>query len=64
LPADSRKTDLRQAKPGQSELMNVSSPDLSKRKTTLFTAVNLATLGFILAWLTFDWYAISYLVSH
>jgi len=46
--------------------MNVSSPRLSsgKRKAILFTALNLATLGFIIAWLAFDWYAIAYLVSH
>ena len=36
----------------------------SSRKTTLFTVLNLATLGFIVAWLAFDWWAIAYLVSH
>jgi hypothetical protein len=46
--------------------MDVNSPDLcaGKRKAILFTALNLATLGFILAWLAFDWWAIAYLISH
>jgi hypothetical protein len=26
--------------------------------------LNLATLGFIVAWLAFDWWAIAYLISH
>lgn len=45
-------------------LMSVNSPRLSKRKTNLFTVLNLATLGFIVAWLAFDWWAIAYLISH
>src|SRR5215467_10091277 len=36
-------------------LMDVNHPRVSKRKRTLFTVVNLATLGFIIAWLVFDW---------
>jgi len=46
--------------------MNGDSPGLSngKRKAILFTALNLATLAFIIAWLAFDWYAIAYLISH
>ena len=46
--------------------MNGSNPGLSsgKRKAILFTALNLATLAFIIAWLAFDWYAIAYLISH
>jgi hypothetical protein len=36
----------------------------SKRRATLFTALNLATLCFIVVWLAFDWWAIAYLVSH
>jgi hypothetical protein len=35
-----------------------------KRRTSRFTLVNLTTLGFILAWLAYDWWAITYLVSH
>jgi hypothetical protein len=46
--------------------MNVRSAGLStgKRKAVLFTVLNLATLGFIVAWLAFDWWAIAYLISH
>jgi hypothetical protein len=46
--------------------MDVDSRGLSagKRKATLFMVLNLATLGFIVAWLAFDWWAIAYLISH
>jgi hypothetical protein len=37
---------------------------IGKRKAVLFTVLNLATLGFIIAWLAFDWWAIAYLISH
>lgn len=36
----------------------------SKRKATRLTALNLVTLAFIIAYLSFDWWAITYLVSH
>jgi hypothetical protein len=42
--------------------MNVNKP--GKRKETLVTVVNLATLGFVFAYLAFDWWAIAYLISH
>jgi hypothetical protein len=35
-----------------------------KHKVTRFTVLNLATLGFIVAYLAFDWWAIAYLISH
>ena len=44
--------------------MDVKGPGLSKRKATLFTVLNLATLAFIVAYLAFDWWAIGYLLSH
>jgi hypothetical protein len=37
---------------------------MSRCKATLLTVFNLATLGFIVAWLALDWYAIAYLISH
>ena len=43
--------------------MDVNKPGLSKRKATLFTVLNLATIGFVMAWLAFDWFAITYLLS-
>lgn len=43
--------------------MNVNKPGLSKRSATLFTVLNLPTLGFVIAWLAFDWFAITYLLS-
>jgi len=30
----------------------------------MFRVLNLATPGLIVAWRAFDWYAISYLISH
>jgi len=42
--------------------MNVNEP--GKRKAALVTVVNLATLAFVVAYLAFDWWAITYLVSH
>jgi len=44
--------------------MDVNHPRVTKRRRTLFTVLNLATLGFIVAWLVFDWWAIAYLISH
>jgi hypothetical protein len=44
--------------------MNVNGGGASKRKSTLLTVANVATLGFIVAWLAFDWWAIAYLISH
>jgi hypothetical protein len=46
--------------------MNVNSPGWStaKRKATPFTPLNLATVGLIVAWLTFACYALAYLISH
>lgn len=44
--------------------MDAKSPGLSRRKATLFTVLNLATLCFVVAWLAFDWWAIAYLISH
>ena len=35
-----------------------------KRKAPRLTALNLATLAFIAAYLVFDWWAIAYLISH
>jgi hypothetical protein len=37
---------------------------LSPRKTTLYTRLNLGTAGFIVAWLAVACYAITYLISH
>jgi hypothetical protein len=37
---------------------------LSLRRETQYTAVNLATAGFIVAWLAVACYAITYLISH
>jgi hypothetical protein len=36
----------------------------SSRKAARFSLLNLATAGFVLAWLAFACYAITYLVSH
>lgn len=36
----------------------------ASRKMTRLTVLNLVTLGFILAYLVFDWWAITYLLSH
>lgn len=46
--------------------MNVIDPGSSttRRKTAQFPLLNLATLGFIVAWLAVACYAIAYLVSH
>jgi hypothetical protein len=44
--------------------MNLSSPGSLRRKPTLLTLLNLATLGVIVAWLAFDWWAIAYLIAH
>lgn len=45
--------------------MNVNSPVLSTvRKTSPFTRLNLATAGFIAAWLAVACYALAYLSSH
>jgi len=35
-----------------------------KRKSTQFTALNLATLGLIVAYFAYAWWAIDYLISH
>jgi len=35
-----------------------------KRNGTRLTVLNLATLGFILAYLAYAWWAIAYLISH
>jgi hypothetical protein len=35
-----------------------------KRNASRLTALNLATLTFVVAYLAFDWWAITYLVSH
>jgi hypothetical protein len=35
-----------------------------KRKASRFTVLNMATLTFIVAYLAFDWWAITYLISH
>jgi hypothetical protein len=35
-----------------------------KRKVSRFTVLNLATLTFVVAYLAFDWWAITYLISH
>jgi len=37
---------------------------VAKRKASRFTALNLATLTFIVAYLAFDWWGITYLISH
>jgi hypothetical protein len=42
--------------------MYVNKP--GKRNATLVMVMNLATLGFALAYLAFDWWAIAYLISH
>jgi hypothetical protein len=34
-----------------------------KRNATRLTVLNLATLGFIAAYLAYDWWAITYLIS-
>lgn len=45
--------------------MNGKSPGLSPiRKAIPFTPLNLATVGFIVAWLAVACYALAYLVSH
>jgi hypothetical protein len=35
-----------------------------KPRVTRVTLLNVATLAFIVAYLTFDWWAIDYLISH
>jgi hypothetical protein len=44
------------------------TPPLSKvtgkRKESRLKVLNLATLTFIVAYLAFDWWAITYLISH
>jgi hypothetical protein len=44
----------------------VNSPGLSttKRKATLVPVLNLATVGFVVAWLAVACYALAYLISH
>jgi hypothetical protein len=37
---------------------------MSRREPTLPTVLNLVTLGFIVAYLAYDWWAITRLISH
>jgi hypothetical protein len=44
--------------------MEVHGSGSPKHKATRFTRLNLATAGFIVAWVAFACYAIPYLISH
>jgi hypothetical protein len=44
--------------------MNVNGPGLSTSKRKALPLLNLATLGFVVAWLAVACYALAYLVYH
>jgi len=60
-PRDRFQTDL----PTTVVPMNVKSPGwpATERKATPFSLLNLATLGFVVAWLAVACYAVAYLIS-
>jgi len=62
--SDVALTQTRQAPDRPKTALPATVAPMSQRKATLFKVLNLATLGFIVAWLAFDWWAIAYLISH
>ena len=61
--SDVALTQARQARDRPETALRTTVAPMSRRKATLFTVLNLATLGFIVAWLAFDWWAIAHLIS-
>jgi hypothetical protein len=54
------------ARPATVAQMEMSGPDLpiARRETSAFRLLNVATVGFIVAWLAVACYAIAYLIAH